>query len=79
MFCPGVVEEAVDEEREGQKGLRSAQVRASDDRAYCGNIGTPYKRAYALSSYALNYVALKAMLQSQKKTKIRVMSEFGKM
>ena len=39
---------------------RSAQVRASDDRAWCWNIGIPYnKRAFAPSSYALTYVALK--------------------
>ena len=38
--------------------IRSAQVRAYDDRAYCRDIGSPYKRAYALSSYALTYVAL---------------------
>ena len=40
--------------------LRSAQVRLHDDRAWCWNIGTPCKRAYAaLSSCALTYVALK--------------------
>ena len=41
-----------------QGSVGSAQVRAYDDRAYCWNIGIPYKRAYALSSYALTYVAL---------------------
>ena len=44
--------------------IRSAQVRAYDDRAYCRNVGIPYKRAYALSSYALTYVALSFMLGS---------------
>ena len=39
-------------------GVRSAQVRACDDRAQCLHIGIPYKGAYALSSYALTYVAL---------------------
>ena len=39
--------------------VRSAQVRACDDRALCRNIGVPYERAYALSSYALTDVALK--------------------
>ena len=38
--------------------FRSAQVRAYDDRAQCRNIGIPYNRAYALSSYALTCVAL---------------------
>ena len=43
---------------QGTTLFRSAQVRAYDDRAWCRNVGTPYKRAYALSSYALTYVAL---------------------
>ena len=34
------------------------KLRAYDDRAQCWNIGIAYKRAYALSSYALTYVAL---------------------
>ena len=38
--------------------IGGAQVRAYGDRAWCWNIGIPYKRAYALSSYALTYVAL---------------------
>ena len=39
--------------------LRSAQVRAYDDRAQCRKLaGTPFKGACALSSYALTYVAL---------------------
>ena len=40
------------------KPQKCTQVRAYDDRAWCRNIGIPYKRAYALSSYALAYVAL---------------------
>ena len=41
----------------GNTTRRSAQVMAFDDRAYawCWNIGVPYKRAQALSSYALTY------------------------
>ena len=39
--------------------IRSAHVRAHDDRALCWDEGIPYKRAYALSSYALTCVALK--------------------
>ena len=42
--------------------LRSARVRADDDRAWCWNKGHPYKRAYALSSCALTYVAPRATL-----------------
>ena len=38
--------------------FRSVQVRSYDDRASCWNVDIPYKRAYALSSYALSYVAL---------------------
>ena len=38
--------------------IRSAQVRAHGDRAYCWNVGVPYKRADALLSEALTYVAL---------------------
>ena len=38
--------------------LRSAQVRACDDRVKCRNVGVPYKRACDLSSCALSYVAL---------------------
>ena len=41
-----------------RKLIRSAQVRACDDRASCWNIGIPHKRACALLSYALTYVAL---------------------
>ena len=33
-------------------------TRAYDDRALCWNDGNPYRRAYALSPYALTYVAL---------------------
>ena len=40
-------------------GSRSAQVRAYDDRAYCRDVGIPHKRACALSSHALTYVALR--------------------
>ena len=36
--------------------LRSAQVRAYDERAECRKTGSPYKRAYALSSCALTYM-----------------------
>ena len=51
----------------GQKPsrLRSAKVRAYDDRAWGWNIGLPYNRAYALSSYALTYVALSIELDSE--------------
>ena len=41
--------------------FRSAQARAYDNRAYCWNIEIPYKRAYALSSYALTCLALSAV------------------
>ena len=43
--------------------FRSAQARAHDDRAKCWNIGISYKRAYALSSYALTYIALSSLLK----------------
>ena len=39
-----------------RRGLGSAQRMAYDDGAWCRNVGTPYERAYALSSYALTYV-----------------------
>ena len=38
--------------------LRSAEIRAYDDGAQCWNVGIGYKRAYALSSYALTFAAL---------------------
>ena len=44
------------------KHVRSAQVRACDDSAWCRNIGIPYKRAYALSSHALTFVALSVII-----------------
>ena len=44
--------------------LGSAQVRACDDGAWCWNVGIPYKRASALSSYALTYVALNYIVYS---------------
>ena len=49
----------------------SAQVRAYDDRAQCRNLGIPYKGAFALSSHALTYVALKRVGNGHAKTAAR--------